>query len=589
MMQLVLQFRAVAILAAISALATLFYLSRWSDFQLDQEDSYSSYGTNHPHNLHPQEQPTEQQQQQQQQQLVSENNARVAALNTRAFASFCNSKSSASPSDFASYREWIEFINNKNSKEPSQTAHPLFLERPLPNWIVNLTAMTGPCNRLVHTSAHCLDFLTREHEYLIPAKALQTDTPTKTLPKTSTASSPIDFHIFWRGPITDKLSLSAHSFLFTQPLKRAHLHLWIDSADLPDGLPEDYTRNIHAAPLVREPLSRFITIHAWDQAAELAYSYAEEENAKTQELERELESLSSQEQEQKPVKPVALSDEARFLILNRNGGIYLDADVLLLKDMSPFHDSGIEFAYEWSHTRMYNTAILRLFPSSSVARRILDGAKARETQILRQKLQEQLGEGEKEVDGQEVSASTHDENMKKKVDFVRQSKLRTKKTKILPSPVNHDVRKPLAKRGEMRPEEIYHPARLRDYLRPQDGKIEGNGLAMMPPAFFDPLWLRIDGAEAKGAKDPELMVEDLHSFPDAFSVVDAVCPVQKNEKEFSAGPEVFLTGAYAHHWHNNWMTPIEPRSWMGLMRQAYDDFVEARRPNLYGEWFHDQL
>ncbi|KAF9954006.1 hypothetical protein BGZ72_004981 [Mortierella alpina] len=601
---MVLQYRAVAILAAISALATLFYLSLWSHLgQVDKDtDTHTPLSALWPSVLHSKEHPTDQspehkqkhtapqpqqQPQEQQQQLVSENNARVAALNTQAFASFCNSNPSPTAPEFASYSEWIDYINNKNSKWVRQDERPLFLERPLPNWVVNLTAMNEQCNRLVHTSAHCLAYLTREHEYLIPSKVSETQAPP--------ATTPMNFHIFWRGPITDKLSLSAHSFLFTQPLKRAHLHLWIDSADLPDGLPEDYSRNAFAAPLVKEPLNRFITIHAWDQAAELAYSYGEDEDESMHTLEQQLMSLTSPEEQQKPVKPVALSDEARFLILNRNGGIYLDADVLLLKDMSPFHDSGIEFAYEWSHTRMYNTAILRLYPESSVARRILDGAKNREIEILRKKLLKMQATKKAEdednaTEEQEAVAVAHgqERRKKKKVDIARQPKIRTKKTLNSRSAAHLDVAQ-FSKRGEMRPEEIYHPARLRTYLRPQDNKIEGNGLEMMPPAFFDPLWLRVDRAEVKETQDSDLMVEDLHSFPDAFTEIDAVCPGQNGDIDFSAGPEVFLAGAYAYHWHNNWVTAIEPKSWMGLMKQAYDDFVNARRPNLYGEWFEEQL
>ncbi|KAF9333246.1 hypothetical protein BGZ91_011337 [Linnemannia elongata] len=606
------QYRTVAVLAAISALATLFYLSEWTRVDLDAMNRRPQYPS--PPQYQQQQPPIEtipklEGQQQQQRRpppfnngkpagvpatLVSDKNARIAAMNSQAFVNFCNSipptTDDTQPSTrlvptFSSYREWMDFINNKNSIHHNDI-HPAnddnnsnsnsiadldHLERPLRNWIVNLTAIAEPCNRIIHTSAHCLDFLTREHQYLIPTR--QPLSP-------SEAPAPMNFHIFWRGPITDKLSLSSFSFLFTQPLDRAHLHLWIDSADLPNGAPEDYTQNQFAAPLVQPPLSQFITIHAWDQAAELAYSYHEEPSVNAANND-DNSSGDNNEQEQKikdleleqgstvqPVKPVALSDEARFLILNRNGGIYLDADVLLLKDMSPFFDSGVEFAYEWSNTGMYNTAILRLFPGSSVARRILDGAKAREN------------DGEYE-DGEGDEGTDVGQNLKKAESLVAGDKAH------------------LAKR-EMRPEEIYHPARLRAYLRPEDSKLEGNGLIQMPTPIFDPLWLRIDKAEAKKSKDPERMIEDLHSFPDAFSAsTNAVCPRQSaaatpdtndDEKvEFSAGPEVFLSGAYAHHWHNSWQTPIEANSWMGLMRAAYDDFVEGRRPNLYGEWFRDSI
>lgn len=632
------QYRTVAVLAAISALATLFYLTEWTRVDPGAMNRRPQYP---PPPQHQQQQqppiitiPKLEEQQQQQQRphpydnnsnvkptLVSDKNARIAAMNSQAFVNFCNSippttndknnnpmtpsTSTLSVPTFSSYREWIDFINNKNSIhhndiQPADDENNInsnskadleYLERPLRNWVVNLTAIAEPCDRLIHTSAHCLDFLTREHQYLIP---------TRQPPSPSEALAPMNFHIFWRGPITDKLSLSSFSFLFTQPLDRAHLHLWIDSADLPDGAPEDYTQNRFAAPMVQPPLNQFITIHAWDQAAELAYSYHEEPSVNAANND-DSNSGDNNEQEQKlkeleleqgstaqPVKPVALSDEARFLILNRNGGIYLDADVLLLKDMSPLFDSGVEFAYEWSNTGMYNTAILRLFPGSSVARRILDGAKARELELLQAKLKEQRarkGEQEEANDGEyedgEGEETDVGQRMKKAESIVAGDKAR------------------LAKR-EMRPEEIYHPARLRAYLRPEDSKLEGNGLIQMPTPIFDPLWLRVDKAEAKKSKDPERMIEDLHSFPDAFSAsANAVCPRQSaavtpnandDEKvEFSAGPEVFLSGAYAHHWHNSWLTPIEAKSWMGLMRAAFDDFIEGRRPNLYGEWFRDSI
>ncbi|KAG0343801.1 hypothetical protein BG005_002190 [Podila minutissima] len=566
------QLRAIIILAIVSALATVCYLSLWSNLDYEEDDTvfsniHKAANRFRPHQTQDQETslqqpkinegdkptPSLEQQPQQQQPMVSRNNARLAAQNNKAFVSFCSAnqadRDAASSTGFenddtfTTYAQWIEHINNKNTpgqqkqQQVQGQQQPVFMERPLNGWVVNLTSMDEPCNRLIHSSAHCLKFLTQEHEYLIPATPEQ---------KATAADAPImDFHIFWRGPISDKLSLSAHSFIFTQPLERSHLHLWIDSADLPNGEPEDYTQNQFSAPLVSPPLNKHISIHVWDQAAELKYSYPEDdEDEDDDDMDGDDETeLKELEQTKAPVKPVALSDEARFLILNRNGGIYLDADVLLLKDMSPFYDSGLEFAYEWSRTRMYNTAILRLYKESTVARRILDGARAREKEIMARKLQILKQEAE---EGQEQR---------------------------------------LVKRGEMRPDEIYHPARLRKYLRPQDGRIEGNGLIMMSPAVFDPNWLRVDHAEAKSA-DAEKMVEDLKSFPDAFSVEEAVCPFQKQQQEapqFTAGPEVFFQGAYAYHWHNNWATPIEPKSWMDHMRQAYDDFVAGRRPNLYGE------
>ncbi|KAG0260697.1 hypothetical protein BGZ95_004382 [Linnemannia exigua] len=608
------------------------------------------------------------------------------------------------------------------------------MERPLRGWVINHTAILEPCDRRLHTSAHCLDYLTKEHLYLVPSRETRSwpnrilrhrsqpatsvvdnvvmdnvpvaegvivddgyqrvtgsgsdgrvVTTTSTITTTTIAAGAedeleeaemMDFHIFWQGVITDKLSLSAHSFLFSQPLDRSRLHLWIDSSNLPGGVAEDYLQNTYAKDLVLEPLNKYIKFHVWDQAAQHAFAYpsppqTSDNNDPDQLPEGGRVDPTSNNSSNIPITPpVALSDEARFLILNRYGGIYLDADVLLLRDMSPFYDAGMEFAYEWSNTLMYNTAILRLSKGSSVARRILDGATAREMEIQEKKRRKAMkGGGNVKVNiTKDVATGVEslrlekvpgrDEYKDKK--RVRGSKSKTAKqalsapvvppasvplppTAVVATPIEtapsagdqagydsneddtlgssdgdslfaaaidlvasisttrhhrHRHRRQLVKRGEMRPNEIYHPARLRGYLRPQDSAIENNGLVMMPVAVFDPLWLRVDDAESKVGltTDRESAVEDLRTFPDAFSgTSNSVCPQQqqqdqgeaegKEKKDFTAGPEVFMMGAYAYHWHNNWLTPIETQSWMGLMKKAYAQFLAGERPNLYGEWF----
>ncbi|KAF9109929.1 hypothetical protein BGX27_006984 [Mortierella sp. AM989] len=697
--------------------------------------------------------------------LISTNNARLAALNLKAFAKFCHipeaedgdpeygaeaewevgSSGSITAEDgqgrrlilidrdFETYEEWTDYIYNKNSGQeqeqeqkrplpiPSELnqddselqlleeqqgdeptilqleqrkskTRPLFWERPLRDWIVNHTAILEPCDRTKHTSAHCLAFLSHDHLYLVPSRAsrqfpnklhnvspsnnarsqedIELDTfynkekGTISTSSTSAARPTImHFHIFWRGVISDKVSLAAHAFLFTQPLDRARLHLWIDSTDLPDGRPEDYEKNPFAKDLVSEPLNKFVKLHVWDQEAQETHAYAIQGSE-----------VKSNKAKSK-VPPVALSDQARFMILHRYGGMYLDADVLLLRDMSPLYDSGMEFAYEWSNTQMYNTAVLRLDRKSSVARRILDGAKAKEKEIQGKEViqdnQEQGGElvqneGDSETGAKssipegmtnenkqdkEIESSQEVDDDKSILEAKRRTRGRPKQQPKQPSeqsqvlePFIADTTGPnlqeivppvqtnlfdgdylgpdegdesifdsplmglytstsqprLTKRsGEMRPKEIYHPARLRHYLSPDDGgnSIENNGLIMMPTAIFDPLWLRIDRAESSTGLTNDKrykMMQDLYTFPDAFTNSETICPAQQdqaegrgNTKSFTAGPEVFFTGAFAYHWHNNWMTPIKPHSWMGLMRQAYRDFLAGERPNLYGEWFRD--
>src|SRR5256885_2028630 len=47
-------------------------------------------------------------------------------------------------------------------------------------------------------------------------------------------------------------------------------------------------------------------------------------------------------------RSVAFSDLVRFVVLNRYGGMYMDGDVLFLRDMRPLYHSSIDFSYKWS-------------------------------------------------------------------------------------------------------------------------------------------------------------------------------------------------------------------------------------------------
>ncbi|KAK3808600.1 MAG: hypothetical protein J3Q66DRAFT_392095 [Benniella sp.] len=556
--------------------------------------------------------------------------------------------------DFETYDEWMKYTldrysgyaydaddeGDKGALNPSlEPRRPMFLERPLRGWIINHTATLEPCDRTKHTAAYCLAYLAQEHLHLVPSREAR-DYPNRihTIPPkdtsiqdmelgisngqdpesapppssflrtapSSTNSAMMHFHIFWRGAITDKLSLAAHAFLFSQPLDRARLHLWIDSTDLPEGQPEDYSQNPFARDLTTAPINQFIKLHAWDQEAQETYAYPPLQQGSVDEESSGI--TGSLPQQKARIPPVALSDEARFLILYRYGGMYLDADVLLLRDMSPLYDAGMEFAYEWSNTGMYNTAVLRLNRGSSVARRILDGAKAREQEIMATKQAHQKGKGvaldrlssrrkkPKHSQGsgrpQSVSSSMKDESERnsKHADDDSLFTLETPSS----SPASIAPRR-LVKRREMRPNEIYHPARLRGYLDPVGGSLRNNGLIMLPTAMFDPLWLRVDGVESASGllNDKEMMMEGVKTFPEVLTNPDIVCPGQQHPQgqeqghDFSSGPEVFFTGAYAYHWHNSWLTRIEPKSWMGLMRKAFDEYLTGERPNLYGEYFQD--
>lgn len=66
-----------------------------------------------------------------------------------------------------------------------------------------------------------------------------------------------------------------------------------------------------------------------------------------------------------------MSDIARFILCHRFGGVYLDADVLLLRDWEELWGWKGAFAYRWSRIPDYNTAILRLHKNSALGTFIL--------------------------------------------------------------------------------------------------------------------------------------------------------------------------------------------------------------------------
>ncbi|KAH7104568.1 hypothetical protein BKA62DRAFT_748456 [Auriculariales sp. MPI-PUGE-AT-0066] len=63
---------------------------------------------------------------------------------------------------------------------------------------------------------------------------------------------------------------------------------------------------------------------------------------------------------------VVLSDMARFVLCHRFGGVYLDADTLLLRDWEELWGWRGAFAYRWSRLPRYNTAILRMNRGSAL-------------------------------------------------------------------------------------------------------------------------------------------------------------------------------------------------------------------------------
>ena len=229
----------------------------------------------------------------------------------------------------------------------------------------------------------------------------------------------IPYHVYWTGPATWRVEVFVKSYLYTQNLPCSRLWLWVDADRNPDAVEHMLQRDPLFArfrPLVdrgdvvvkawrfpsRIPLpagagagvgaddeldwlsrARHAAVAAAASAAGGASRNAEGEFVVADGVVEDADgqrwlALTSK---QMTFLPVAVSDAMRFVVLHLHGGVYLDMDVLLLRDMRPLllpdpRTGQHSFAERWAaHTLPgdYNTAIMSLAANSSLSSYLLRG------------------------------------------------------------------------------------------------------------------------------------------------------------------------------------------------------------------------
>ncbi|KAI0778474.1 hypothetical protein BD413DRAFT_509566 [Trametes elegans] len=214
------------------------------------------------------------------------------------------------------------------------------------------------------------------------------------------------FHMFWAGAFTDKPYMAMLSFLFTQNLGlhlenpasdhsvcRPQLWLWV-SRGAPDGMPrataeeemyEELRSNHWASPFLHPRFKDVIKFRLWNTTEQL--DGVDELRDDWRRLGDELLTTQGSHPKGKGKKvgssvaldgkttetsqtynklPVILSDLVRFVLCHRYGGIYLDVDMLFLRDWEELWGWPGSFSYRWSLQDRYNTAVLRLRRGSAL-------------------------------------------------------------------------------------------------------------------------------------------------------------------------------------------------------------------------------
>jgi hypothetical protein len=288
----------------------------------------------------------------------------------------------------------------------------------------NFTRISASCRgdnmEYIREFRRCLDYLdSKQEDYLFlpesaPSRALprqENDIVNNTTPTLSSSrefnttqsscSGPIiPYHIWWTGQPTWRTELFIKSYLFTQNVPCSVLYIWINIDQDPRLALANWTSDTRFLLLFQSLISsQSIILRPWTLPSRVrlppladqdeldkarTYASAGKPNKQgevkiadsvyrdaTGQLWLELYPPSKSHQ----IKhfTVAASDAARLIILHIYGGVYLDVDMLLLRDLRPLLLPRLPFAERWSEHEFYNNALVSLPANSSISSYIIRG------------------------------------------------------------------------------------------------------------------------------------------------------------------------------------------------------------------------
>lgn len=248
--------------------------------------------------------------------------------------------------------------------------------------------------RSSQVSAGGIEEVQQDH-FIEPSSAQNTSTA-----KMDACTGPvIPFHVYWTGPASWRFELFVKSYLYTQNLPCSRLWVWLDS----DIYATAVDKMLCEDPIFqrfRPLISRGdIVLKAWHFPHRIRLPKDVTANITTtsfhprlagDSLEMKIADSIIQDGTGKwlildptytAFSPVQVSDAVRFIVLHLHGGVYLDMDVLLLRDMRPLLlpkliTGQVAFAEQWVERCAksdYNTAVISLPANSSLSTYLLRG------------------------------------------------------------------------------------------------------------------------------------------------------------------------------------------------------------------------
>lgn len=426
----------------------------------------------------------------------------------------------------------------------------------------------------------------------------------------------IPYHVYWSGPATWRVEVFIKAYLYTQNLPCSRLWLWVDA---------DRSSTAAYDMLNKDPLfARFlpfvergdIRVMSWNFPNRMplpkdfdntdGYGYYKTRGAPNSKGEVAvadgiIEDSNGQQwatltPKQMTFFPQAISDAVRFVILHLHGGVYMDMDVLMLRDMRPLllpkvHD----FAERWaahSHPGDYNTAIMSLTANSSLSSYLLRGGIRMGLNFHPRVIGRMAWKDGRDQEFLMLETAAFDP-IWTEFNWDREGRCTV--------PCLRDYSAVFkGKSGAVKDEwESYDGQQLpfanASTEASEDGFIS-NLLHSLRPERDESPKVEARSVEAQDQDSDRIMVssmaEPLGSFTaseeEAKALVKAGVVKEYKLEEDKFPPnnrtlENFFKGAWTYHIHNQWMKHPEPSSWFDVLQSAHDGFFAGERVNPYGE------
>lgn len=442
--------------------------------------------------------------------------------------------------------------------------------------------------------------------YVSPSDA---KAPSKT--DRGTCAGPIvPYHVYWAGPATWRVEVFIKSYLYTQNIPCSQLWLWADADRDPDAVDKLLTKDPLFARLLPLVKRGDIKVLEWKFPTRMPlpkefdntdgvgyYKTRRSPNSKGEVAVADgiIEDANGQQwvtlaAKQMTFFPQAISDAVRFVILHVHGGIYMDMDVLMLRDMRPLvmpqkHD----FAERWaahSNPGDYNTAIMSLSANTSLSSYLLRGGVRMGLNFHPRVIGRMAWKEGRDLEFPMLETAAFDP-IWTEFNWDRQGRCTI--------PCIRDYAAVFKGKANAIKDE------WESYDGPQLQRINSTS-APSSQGLFNKIKQSLQRRSVTPSPDTDPSDHEHISITpqpgpmDSFTTTDSEIAALKKagivqdyrESEDKYPPnnrtlEHFFRGAWTYHIHNQWLKEPEPSSWLDVLQSAHDGFFAGTRVNVYGE------